>query len=317
MRKPVGPGDIEAAANRIAGELPPTPMIPAHALSERLGRPLMLKCELMQKTGSFKTRGALNWMRTATPEELERGLITISAGNHALALAWAAKRAKARVTVVMPEGSSPVKVEATRALGAEVILYGAINEAMDRMEELRRERDLVLVHPFADPRIVAGQGTVGLEILDQCPEVKLVLCPVGGGGLISGLAVAVKSRRPDVRIVGLETDGAPTLRAAWDGGGPVRLKTVKTLAPSLGAALTGELNYELSRRHVDELLTLPDEDIRMGVRETFAGAKLFAEPGATLGIAALMGGRVKPAAGVTVAVVTGGNFDFEDARQFL
>ncbi|MFP3944285.1 MAG: threonine/serine dehydratase [Alphaproteobacteria bacterium] len=317
MRIPVGPGDIEAARARIAGELPPTPMAPAHALSERLGRPLMLKCELMQKTGSFKTRGALNWVLSAGTGELERGLITISAGNHALALAWAARRAKVPVTVVMPEGSSPVKVEATRALGAEVILHGAINETMDHMEALRRERDLVLVHPFADPRIVAGQGTVGLEILDQCPEVKQILCPVGGGGLISGLAVAVKARRPDVKIIGLETDGAPTLRAAWDGGGPVRLKQVKTLAPSLGAALTGEINYDLSRRHVDELLTLPDEDIRMGVRETLAGAKLFAEPGATLGIAALMLGRVKPVAGTSVAVVTGGNFDFDDARRFL
>ncbi len=248
---------------------------------------------------------------------MKRGLITISAGNHALALAWAARRAKAPVTVVMPEGSSPVKVEATRALGAEVILHGAINEAMDHMEALRRERDLVLVHPYADPRIIAGQGTVGLEILDQCPEVRQILCPVGGGGLISGLAVAVKARRPDVRIIGLETDGAPTLRRAWDSGGPVRLKSVKTLAPSLGAAVTGELNYELTRRHVDELITLPDQTIRLGVRETFAGARLFAEPGATLGIAALMSGRVKAGAGTTVAVVTGGNFDFDDARRFL
>ena len=215
-------------------------MVPAHALSERLGTTIELKCELMQKTGSFKPRGALNWILTASDEELERGLVTISAGNHALALAWAASRAGARLTVVMPEGSSAVKVEATQAYGAEVILHGSINEAMDHMDELRADRGLVLVHPFADPRIVAGQGTVGLEILDQCPDVAQILCPVGGGGLISGIGAAVKALRPEVRVVGLETEGAPTLRTAWDEGGPVRLQQVKTLAPALGAALTGD-----------------------------------------------------------------------------
>jgi threonine dehydratase len=175
----------------------------------------------------------------------------------------------------------------------------------------------VLVHPFADPHIVAGQGTVGLEILEQCPEVGQILCPVGGGGLISGVGVAVKSRRPEVRLVGLETEGAPTLRTAWDRGGPVRLSQVKTAAPSLGAALTGEINYVLTREHVDDVLTLPEADIGVGVRQTFANAKLFAEPGATLGIAALVQGRVETAPGTIVAVVTGGNFDFEEARGFL
>ncbi|MEJ2130190.1 MAG: threonine/serine dehydratase, partial [Gammaproteobacteria bacterium] len=308
--------DVRAARDRIASRVPATPLVASPILSASLGAPLALKCELMQKTGSFKPRGALNWVLTASREELDRGLITISAGNHALALAWAASEVGARVTVVMPDGSSELKVEATRAYGAEVILRGDIHEAMDHMESLRAERGLVLVHPFADPRIVAGQGTVGLEILEQSPEVEQILCPVGGGGLISGIGVAVKSQRPAVRLVGLETEGAPTLRAAWDRGGPVRLEQVRTVAPSLGAALTGELNYMLTREYVDDVVTLPEADVRIGVRETFSSAKLFAEPGATLGIAALVQHRVEPS-GVTVVVVTGGNFDFGEARGFL
>jgi threonine dehydratase len=175
----------------------------------------------------------------------------------------------------------------------------------------------VLVHPFNDPRIVAGAGTVGLEILEQCDDVQQILCPVGGGGLISGIGVAVKSQRPDVHLVGIETEGAPTLRSAWDHGGPVRLPQVDTLAPSLGAALTGQLNYELSRRYVDELITLPEDAVRVGVRETLACARLFAEPGGTLGIAALALRRVRQTAGSTVVVVSGGNFDLDLVPQLL
>lgn len=309
--------DIRAARERIIGRVPPTPLIRTHALSERLGAPIELKCELLQKTGSFKARGALNWVLSAAPAELEPGLITISAGNHALALAWAAAETGASVTVVMPQGSSPMKVAATRAHGAEVVLHGDINEAMDHMEALRAERGLVLVHPFNDRRIIAGQGTVGLEILEQCADVEQILCPVGGGGLISGIGIAVKSQRPDVRLIGVEPAGAATLRAAWDHGAPVRLPEVKTLAPSLGAALVGDLTYALSRRYVDDVVTIPEDDVRAGVRESLAGAKLFAEPGAAVGIAALAQGRVPPGRGATVAVVTGGNFDFGVARGFL
>lgn len=309
--------DIRAARDRIAERVPPTPMIRAHGLSELLGAPVDLKCELFQKTGSFKPRGAMNWVLTASADELARGLITISAGNHAMALAWAAGQAGVPVTVVMPEGSSPMKVAATRAYGAEVILHGDINQAMERLEGLRRERDLVLVHPFDDPRIIAGQGTVGLEIVEQCPEAAQILCPVGGGGLISGIAIAVKSQRPEVRIVGLEPAGAGTLHAAWENGGPLRLDTIETVAVSLGASLAGDLTYRLSRRYVDDIVLLSEDDIRAGVRETFSSCKLFAEPGGTLAVAALAKGRIKAAAGPTVAVITGGNFDLDAVGDFL
>lgn len=313
----IGPADVEAARERIGARLMRTPLIPTYSLSEHTSSSVALKCELLQITGSFKPRGVLNWILTARPEALARGLVTISAGNHALALAWAAAEVGAPVTVVMPAGSSEMKVAATRGYGAEVVLHGDINEALDHMEALRAARGLTLVHPFNDPRVVAGAGTVGLEILEQCEDVSQILCPVGGGGLISGIGVAVKSRRSEVHLVGLETEGAATLRAAWDHGGPVRLSKVDTLAPSLGAVLTGEINYELSRRYVDELVTLPEEDVVVGVHETLAGAKLFAEPGATLGIAALARGRVQPREGTTVVVVTGGNFDLDLAASFL
>ena len=176
-------------------------------------------------------------MRTATPDELERGLVTISAGNHAMALAWAARDAGAQLKVVIPEGSSPLKVARTRRYGAEVLLHGNVNAAMARLEEIRQREGRVLVHPFDDPRVMAGQGTVGLEIAEQVPDVAEVLCPLGGGGLISGLALALKHSRPKARVVGLEPEGAATLGAAWDAGRPVCLERVDTVAPSLGPSL--------------------------------------------------------------------------------
>jgi threonine dehydratase len=217
----------------------------------------------------------------------------------------------------MPDGASPMKVAATRALGAEVVLHGDINAAMARLDQILADENRVLVHPFNDRRVMAGQGTVGIEIAEALPEVAQVLCPVGGGGLISGLAIALKHLRPQVRVVGLEPTRAATLRRAWDAGGPVRLPRVDTLAASLGASLAGELTYAASRACVDDILTLSEEDIAAAVRETFARCKLFAEPGAVLGVAALLRGLVEPAGGPVVIVITGGNMDLELAASLL
>ncbi|MDN3516508.1 threonine/serine dehydratase [Aquisalimonas lutea] len=312
--------DILAAHRRIRDRVEATPTIRDHGLSERLGRPVHLKCELFQRTGAFKPRGALNWVRTATRDELAAGLAAVSAGNHAAALAWAAATAGASVTVVMPQGASTAKVEATRALGAEVILCGDINAAWKRMEALVAERGLTLVHPFDDPRVIAGQGTVGLEIGDQMPGAGAILCPVGGGGLVSGLAIAVKQRNPAVRVIGVEPEGAAALAHAWRRGGPARLGSVTTCAGSLAPAITGDNAYRLSRAWVDELVTVPEATIARGVRHLLGSAKLHAEPGAAVGAGALLDGTVDgllPPEGEIVAVVTGGNMAAAELRGFL
>lgn len=307
--------DILAARERIRDTIAYTPMVTDHALSERLGRPVRLKGELFQHTGAFKPRGALNWLRTASRDELEAGLVAVSAGNHAAALAWAARTVGAPVTVVMPEDASPIKVEATRGYGAEVILHGDVADAFERMHELVEERGLTLVHPFDDPRIIAGQGTVGLEILEQAPEASVVLCPVGGGGLISGVAVAVKHERPDTRIIGVEPEGAAAMLHAWNEGAPTPLDSVETCAKSLAPAITGEHTYEISRRYVDDIVTVSEEGIGRGVRHLLMSAKLYAEPGAAAGIATLLDETVLdqlPEDGDIVAIVSGGNMSFEE-----
>lgn len=313
-------GDIVAARRRICDRVEATPTIRDHALSERLGRPVRMKCELFQRTGAFKPRGALNWVRTASPDELTAGLAAVSAGNHAAALAWAAASVGVPVTVVMPEGASTVKVEATRVLGAEVILCGDINAAWKRMEALVAERGLTLVHPFDDPRVIAGQGTVGLEIGEQVPDAGAILCPVGGGGLVSGLAVAVKQRNPAVRVIGVEPEGAAALSHAWRRVGPARLASVTTCAGSLAPAITGDNAYRLSRQWVDDLVTVPEATIARGVRHLLGSAKLHAEPGAAVGVGALLDGTVDgllPPEGELVAVITGGNMAAAELRGFL
>lgn len=309
--------EIRAAAERIRAHLPETPLIRAWTLEAVTGRPTYLKCELLNVTGSFKPRGVLNWLLCAEPAELEPGLATISAGNHALALAWAAGARGVHVKVVMPAASSPMKVAATRALGAEVVLHGDINEAMARLDEILASEGRTLVHPFDDARIIAGQGSVGLEIAAALPDVSQVLCPVGGGGLVSGLAIAIKHLSPTVKVIGLEPAGAPTLRSAWDNGGPIRLDHVDTVAASLGASLTGRLTYAISREVVDDIRLLSEDDIVLGFRETLLGCKLLAEPGGALGVAAALRGLSEPGDGPIVIVVTGGNMDAELLTSLL
>jgi threonine dehydratase len=313
--------EIESARRRIHDLLAPTPLFEVPDLDERLGAPVELKAELMQQTGSFKVRGALNWVRAAAEQEQSAGagLITVSAGNHARGLAWAARQVGLPLTVLMPEGSSPLKVEATRREGAEVILHGTIHQTLERMEQLRRERGLTLVHPYDDPHIIAGQGTVGLEILEQAPRLGRVICPVGGGGLLSGVAAAIKTRAPEVQVVGVEPEGAPTMRRAWDRGGPETLGEVRTAAKSLGAAVAGEHTYALTREHADAMVTVSEPELRAGLELALTGAKLYAEPGAAIGLAALAAGKLPPEheGGTTVVVLTGGNLDPGFLKELL
>lgn len=310
---------IRAAEVRIGDLIEATPMVAAYDLGDELGQPLWFKAENLQRTGSFKVRGALNWIRTASPEELAGGLITVSAGNHALALAWAAAQVGVAVTVVMPEGSSPLKVRGTRAFGAEVILHGDIHQAVAYTHELRESRGLTLVHPYNDPRVMTGQGTVGLEILRQLPNTARILCPVGGGGLISGIGLAIRAQRPDIEIIGVEPAGAATMRNAWDQGDHrASLSHVDTIATSLAPAIVGEYTYAASRRVVDDVVTVGEDAIREATRRVITRGHLYVETGCSVGVAALLEGVVpvdprRP----TVAVLTGANMDPEQLRDLL
>ena len=317
--------DIIAARQRLADELAPTPCTFANDLSDTLGQPVYLKLENLQRTGSFKARGALNWVLTAQESELQNGLITVSAGNHAMALAWAAQRRNVPVTVVMPEGSSALKIATTRDFGARVIVQGNIHEAVQLTHQLRADNGLTLVHPYNDARVMAGQGTVGLELLEQLkplqhlPSTSRVLVPVGGGGLISGLGMAIKSVRPDLRVIGVEPEGAATLRNAWNkNDASAALVSVNTMAASLAPAVVGELTFAISRQVVADIITVRESAIAQATRMLMLRARTYAETGAAVGLAALLEERVPRSASLaTACVVTGGNMDAAQARNLL
>ncbi len=309
--------DIRHAAERIHQRVVRTPVWQSADLDEATGLFLNLKCENLQRTGSFKPRGALNWVLTASDDELANGLVTVSAGNHAIALAWAAASTGTPLTVVMPEGSSEMKIERTRALGAEVLVHGRIQEAVALCHRLVDDRGLTLVHPYNDPRVMAGQGTVGLELLEQCPDMRRILCPVGGGGLISGLGLAVKASRQDVELIGVEPEGAATLGNAWLHNDPAAsLAAVDTWATSLAPVMVGEHTFAASRQVVDRLVTVSEPAIREATRLLITRARLYVEPGAAVGLAALLEGVVEARSETRdLLVVTGGNLDLEQVSR--
>lgn len=309
---------LQRAQHLIADTLPPTPLVLDHTLSDRFDRHIWLKCELFQRTGSFKPRGGLNWVRTASRGELAGGLGAVSAGNHALGLAWAASQVGVPVTIVMPENASQFKVEGSRELGAEVILHGDINAAWELMYRLVEERGLTLVHPYDDERIIAGQGTVGLEILEQAPEASAIVCPVGGGGLIAGIGSAAATLRPKLTMIGVEPSGAASMARAWAAGRPSRLEKVETCAKSLGAAIVGEHTYPVCRETTRAMVQVDDAAIGRAMRHLLYQAKLMAEPGAAVGVAALLEEAVAlPSEGDIVVVITGGNMSQEELVPFL
>ena len=302
---------IREARARVASRIHLTPTLSSRRLGERAGVELWLKCENLQKTGSFKVRGALNKLASLTDAERARGVITVSAGNHAQAMAWAARSAGVHAVVVMPKTASPAKVEASRGYGAEVVLHGASgNESFPHAHELARERGLTFVHPFDDERICAGAGTTGLEILEQVQDLDVVVVPIGGGGLISGIAVAIKESNPKIRVYGVEPTGAASTRLSLDSGRAMRISSMQTIADGLAAPMTGELNYEIVKRYVDEVIVIDDAVIAEGVRQLLASAKLLAEPAGAAAVGALLARAIPVNDGERVAaVVSGGNVD--------
>jgi threonine dehydratase len=309
---------IRSARERISHHLHVTPVTTAQRLGGEAGIALFLKCENLQKTGSFKPRGALNKVATLDDGARRRGVVTVSAGNHAQALAWAARAANVRATVVMPLTASQAKADASAGYGAEVIRHGTTFEAFDRARELAAERGLVFVHPFDDEEVMAGAGTTGLEILEQVSEVEAVVVPIGGGGLIGGIAAAVKQLRPSVRVYGVEPQGAAAMRASLDAGRAVRLQTVDTIADGLAAPMAGALTYEAVRQYVDDVVLVTDEEIAFGVRALLSRTKLLAEPAGAAAVGALLARRLPLRAGArVVAVVSGGNVDLARLKELL
>jgi threonine dehydratase len=277
---------------------------------------LFFKPELLQKTGSFKVRGVLNALHHLSPEERQRGVVTLSAGNHAQALAWGARQYGITAVVVMPKDAPKSKVEATTAYGGEVVLTEG--SLLETTLAIQRERDLTLVHPFDDPRIIAGQGTVGLEIVEDVPDVDVVVVSVGGGGLISGVATAVKAMRPEVKVFGVEPEGSAVMKKSLERGEPIALEDRATIADGLNSPFAGRHTLAHMQALVDDLILVDDDRIVEALRLILARTKLLAEPAAAAALAGLLGGGLDIAKGSTVVcVLSGGNVDLERLKEFL
>jgi threonine dehydratase len=293
-----------------------TPLLPSRTLSERTGFDVRLKAELFQRTGSYKIRGPLNKFTFLSDEQKRRGVICSSAGNHAQGVALAARIHGIHAVVCMAANATPSKVEATRGYGAEVVSHGSIwDEANERAKELVAERGYTYIHPFDDEQLIMGQGTVGLEIVRDWPEVDVVVVPIGGGGLISGISMAVKAANPKARIIGVESSGAPAMKRSVDGGALVTLDRVDCIIDGLRVKRVGEKTFEVVRQFVDEIVTLPDEQIFDAVIWTMHHAKLVPEGAAAAPVGALLQGLVKvPAGSKVVCVLSGGNINLEQLR---
>ena len=310
--------DIQAALQSIRDKVHLTPVFTSTAIGREIDATVYLKAELFQKTGSFKPRGALNKIQKLSKEQKSKGLITISAGNHAQGLAYAASQYGVACTVVMPANASPTKVRAAQGYGATIVLHGDVGGAFDYMFQLQKERNLTFVHPFDDPDVMAGQGTVGLEIVEQIPEFHTIVVGIGGGGLISGIATAIKALRPHVKICGVEPIGAAKMRRSLDAGHAIRLDRVDTIADGLAPPMAGEHTYPIVKALVDEVVTVSDDEIVVAMKRLMSRAKLTVEPAGAAAVGALLSGALKvPRGSKVVAVVSGGNVDFDELKQLL
>ena len=306
--------DIADAQTVIAGRLHRTPIQPSTYLSGQTGARVYLKLELFQKTGSFKPRGVLNRLHHMSPEEKSKGVITLSAGNHAQAVAWAAQQEGISASVIMPANAVQSKVDATRGYGGEVIQTDG--NLLEVCQNIQKERGLILVHPFDHPDIIAGQGTVGQEILEDVPDVDLVIAGVGGGGLISGVSAAIKQTNPEARVIGVEPEGAPTMTRSMEKKAPVYLDHVDTVADGLAAPFVGAHNLAHVQTFVDDLVQISDTEIIQAMWLIIERCKVIAEPAAASTVAALLSGKVTlPEGGQVVCILSGGNVDRERLKK--
>lgn len=307
--RPVTVDDVKAARALLDGVIRETPVQGARPLAERVGGPVWLKCENLQRAGSFKIRGAYTRIARLSEDEAARGVVAASAGNHAQGVALAAALRGLRSTVFMPEGAPIPKVAATKAYGAEVRFFGhSVDECLSEAKRFADETGAVLVHPFDHPDIVAGQGTVGLEILEQVPDVRTVVVCTGGGGLLAGIALAVKATRPDVRVVGVQAESAAAFPASLAAGHPVALDRMSTMADGIAVGCPGAVPFDIVRDLVDEIVTVSEESLSRALLLCLERAKLVVEPAGAAGVAALLDDPRAFEPPVAV-VLSGGNID--------
>jgi threonine dehydratase len=301
--------DVRAARAILEGVVRVTPMKPSRALADRVGGPVLLKCENLQRTGSFKIRGAYTRIARLTPAERAFGVVAASAGNHAQGVALAARLLGTTSTVFMPTGAALPKIEATRTYGATVRLEGAtVDESLAAAQRFAAETGAVFIHPFDHPDVVAGQGTVGLEIVEQCPDVRTVVVCTGGGGLVSGIAAAVKGLRPGVRVVGVQAGGAAAFPPSLAAGRPVALPRMATIADGIAVGRPGEVTFSHVARLVDDIVAVSEEDLSRALLFLLERAKLVVEPAGAAAVAAVLAGTVELEPPV-VTVLSGGNID--------
>jgi threonine dehydratase len=308
--------DSRAAVPYVAPNVHRTPLLSSRLLSEATGFEVRLKAELFQRTGSYKIRGPLYKLNRLSADERRRGVVCSSAGNHAQGVALAAAMMGIRAVVVMAENATPSKVAATKGYGGEVVQHGTIwDEADQKARELVESEGLTYVHPFDDLELIAGQGTLGLELHEDWPDVELVVVPIGGGGLISGVSTALKQADPRIRVVGVEASGAPAMKLSVEQGSLVTLDRVDTMVDGLRVTRVGERTFELVQRFVDEIVTVPDDSIFRSVVWLMEHCKLVAEGAAAATVAALRDGLVTAPPGTRVAcVLSGGNLDLSQLQ---
>ena len=305
----VQPDDVAAARKVLSEVILQTPLLQSRVLSERIGGPVYLKCENLQRTGSFKARGAYLRIARLSDAERGRGVVAASAGNHAQGVAFAAAMLGVKATVVMPEGAPLPKIEATTSYGAEVILHGStVEHTLIRAKELADSCGSVFIHPFEHPDIVAGQGTVGLEIIEQCPGVRTIAVPLGGGGLASGIAVVAKDASPPIRVIGVQAEAIAAYPASFAAGHPVAVAPGPTMADGIAVARPGELAFVLLAEHADRVVTVSEESLSRALLICLERSKQVVEPAGAAGVAALLE-HPRAFEPPVVVVLSGGNID--------
>ncbi len=309
MTSPVDIDDIRAAQELLRGVIVTTPILESRSLSGRIGGEVFLKCENLQRAGSFKARGAYVRIARLSDEERARGVVAASAGNHAQGVALAARLLGSKAVVYMPEGAPLPKVVATRAYGAEVVFERpGVDACLSAAKNYANETGAIFIHPFDHPDIVAGQGTVGLEILEQCPDVKTILVGVGGGGLAAGIAAAVKAVRPEVRVIGVQAEQAAAFPPSLAAGRPVVVEPSPTMADGISVGRPGDLTFEMVSKLVDSVVTVSEEMISQALLNCLERSKQVVEPAGAVGVAALLD-QPKAFQAPVVAVLSGGNID--------
>jgi len=311
--------DIKTASNRLKNYVHHTPLLRGDKLDKVINCEVYLKPECLQITGSFKLRGATNKMLTLTDEEKAKGIIASSSGNHAQGVAYAANKLGIKTTLVLPENAPLTKIEGTKALGAKVVLYGFDSiQRYKKLYEIMDEEGYVLVHSYNDPTLIAGQGTVGYEIMEDMKDLDAIVVPLGGGGLLAGIAVAVKEMNPNVRIIGVEPAAIPRYSESRKHGKPVEVPMQNTIADGLMITKTGDNTYPIIEKYVDEIIIVSDEYIYKALYEVVFKTKLVVEPSAVIGIAAAIAGKIKYESNDKICfVLSGGNIDPERLVEFI